>query len=36
MHTEFWSEKLKGNDYWEDPSIDGKIMFKWTLREVVD
>jgi hypothetical protein len=29
MHTQFWSENLKGSDYLEDVGIDGKIMLEW-------
>jgi len=31
MHTEFWSERLKGRDYAEDLGVDGKIILEWIL-----
>jgi hypothetical protein len=29
MHTEFWSENLKGRDNFEDLGVDGKIILEW-------
>jgi len=28
MHTEFWSENLKGRDHWEDLCVDGRCVLK--------
>jgi hypothetical protein len=33
VHTTFWLGRLKGGDYWEDLSIDGRITLRWILRK---
>jgi hypothetical protein len=32
MHTEFWSETLKGRDHLKGLVKDGRIVFKWILE----
>jgi hypothetical protein len=31
MHTEFWSENLKGGDHLEDLCVDRRIILEWML-----
>jgi hypothetical protein len=31
MHTQFWSENLKGRDHFEDLDVDGRIVLEWIL-----
>jgi hypothetical protein len=31
MHTRFWCGDLRERDHFEDPGIDGRIIFKWFL-----
>jgi hypothetical protein len=33
MHTIFWSDKLKGRDYSEDPGVDIKIILDWIMEK---
>jgi hypothetical protein len=33
MHTEFWSENLKGRNHWEYMYIDGNILSKCILKQ---
>jgi hypothetical protein len=33
MHTEYWSENLKGRDHFEDLCIDGRIL-EWILKKL--
>jgi len=32
VHTEFWRERLRERDHFEDPGIDGRIILKWIFR----
>jgi hypothetical protein len=34
MHTEFWSENLKGRDQSEDLDVDGRITLQWILGKM--
>jgi hypothetical protein len=34
MHTEFWSEKLKGRDDVEDLGFDGRIILQWIVGDI--
>jgi hypothetical protein len=31
MHTNFWSENLKGRDDLEDLGVDGRVTVEWIL-----
>jgi hypothetical protein len=33
VHAEFWSGNLRERDHLEDPSVDGRIILKWTFRK---
>jgi hypothetical protein len=34
MHTELWSEILKGRDHWEELGVDGRIiLIQMKLKE---
>jgi hypothetical protein len=33
LHTNVWSENLKGRNLLEDPGLDGKIILKWILTK---
>jgi len=33
MHTEFWSENLKGRDHFKDLGVDGRRILSVYLRE---
>jgi len=34
MHTEFWSESLKGRDNSEDQGMDGRMTLAWILGKL--
>jgi hypothetical protein len=33
VHTGFWYGDLREIDHFEDPGVDGKIIFSWTVRK---
>ena len=33
MHTGFWCGDLRERDHFEDPGIDGRIIFRWIFRK---
>jgi hypothetical protein len=33
VYTEFWWGKLRDRDHLQDPSIDGRIILRWIVRE---
>jgi hypothetical protein len=33
VHTRFCWGNLRGRDYLEDPSLDGRIILKWTFKK---
>ena len=33
MHTGFWCGDLRKRDHFEDPGIDGRIIFRWIFRK---
>jgi len=35
MHTNFWSENLKGRDHSQDPNVDERIILGWILQKLV-
>jgi len=36
MHTNLWSENLKGRDHLEDVGTDGRIILEWNLKMGVE
>jgi hypothetical protein len=33
VHTRFWWGNLRERDHLEDPSVDGRIILRWTFRK---
>lgn len=33
LHTNFWSNNLKGHEHLEDVIVAGRVMLQWILRE---
>ena len=33
MHTGFWWGNLKEGDGWENPDVDGTIIFQWIFQK---